>query len=319
MQADASIKAPNDASMDGDWLSAHIGFPGTLAGANADQIVVNIVAPFIRKCRTKGWTRSYFFVRYADPDPHIRLRIKVASALVQETSKALGDHIDRLRATEQKPVCTSVNFIPYEPELHRYGGAAALIVAEELFCASSNFAVSVLCADPLVRHSARLGKGALGMLTLLHAFVPTNGDAAEFARWYATQYLKRVFAKEASRQGMLESFGLAYEQQATRLMQFIGSAFAALQSGESVSENLDAYRQSVCAARDSIAALAVGRHVTVQNRIVDDWGSCVRHLLPSYLHMANNRLGISIPEEAYLAYVIHRALVTRAPQFERVK
>jgi hypothetical protein len=38
------------------------------------------------------------------------------------------------------------------------------------------------------------------------------------------------------------------------------------------------------------------------------WTSAAHALAPSLVHMTSNRLGISIVEEAFLAFLLHRAL-----------
>ncbi|HEU0052564.1 MAG TPA: lantibiotic dehydratase C-terminal domain-containing protein, partial [Longimicrobium sp.] len=39
-----------------------------------------------------------------------------------------------------------------------------------------------------------------------------------------------------------------------------------------------------------------------------DWDTAVQAIVSSYVHMMNNRLGISLQEESYLAYLIMRAM-----------
>ena len=86
------------------------------------------------------------------------------------------------------------------------------------------------------------------------------------------------------------------------------SARDRLEAGESLTETLDRYYQHLCTIRQHFARLHAERRLIKQGRVLDAWRQSVRMIIPGYLHMMNNRLGLSIPEESYLAHLIARAL-----------
>ncbi|MDH6114793.1 thiopeptide-type bacteriocin biosynthesis protein [Kitasatospora sp. MAP12-15] len=77
----------------------------------------------------------WFFLRYADPDPHLRLRFHGPAAVLG------GELLPRLAAWAQRlgaqGHCGRLVLDSYEPELERYGGPAVMAQAEAAFQADS--------------------------------------------------------------------------------------------------------------------------------------------------------------------------------------
>jgi hypothetical protein len=60
--------------------------------------------------------------------------------------------------------------------------------------------------------------------------------------------------------------------------------------------------------REELRALFDQGRVLVGGQVPTEWVRAWQPLVPSYLHMMNNRLGITIQEESYLGYLVTRAL-----------
>ena len=103
--------------------------------AGADRVLRDVIAPMVR--RGEEW----FFLRYADPDPHLRVRW---------CDRGAGEVIDDLRSrlADAGEPCWRVVFDTYEREVERYGGARGIELAEQVFAADSE-AVLALLADEL--------------------------------------------------------------------------------------------------------------------------------------------------------------------------
>jgi lantibiotic biosynthesis protein len=111
---------------------------------------------------------TWFFVRYADPETHLRVRFHgspdlLARRLLPEVSQALGDLLAARRVWK-------IQVDTYERELERYGGAEGMAASEDLFCADSD-AVSAIVADPsLATPADRWLVACLGIDALLQDF-----------------------------------------------------------------------------------------------------------------------------------------------------
>jgi lantibiotic biosynthesis protein len=107
-----------------------------------DSLLCGPIASLIGTLRAEGHLSSWFFVRFADPEPHIRLRIRTANAenigaLLARLNAfcadlAAGDLIDRFA------------FDTYVREFERYGGPDAYDEIEDCFMADSDASIEHL-------------------------------------------------------------------------------------------------------------------------------------------------------------------------------
>jgi hypothetical protein len=67
-----------------------------LAG-ECDEVVLGVVYPFVRRCQREGWIDGWFFIRYSEYGPHVRLRLHGRSdVLDQAVWPALREHVRAL-------------------------------------------------------------------------------------------------------------------------------------------------------------------------------------------------------------------------------
>jgi lantibiotic biosynthesis protein len=148
-----------------EWLYVKA-YTGT---ASADRILTDAVSPVVAKLRDDGMIDRWFFLRYADPDHHLRLRLHGEPAALRE--HALPLVTDALAPHLGDGTVWKVSTDTYEREVERYGGDAGIDLAERIHAADSDAVLQVL-----------------GMLDS-----DTYGESAPGARWklclYATDRL----------------------------------------------------------------------------------------------------------------------------------
>ena len=170
------------------WKSLHVHY-------NSDPfwLLTEVISPLVRAQRASGELSQFFFIRYWENGPHIRLRLKTSSGNGSEiapVSKAKSEINEFLK---QRPSVFNfpAKFMPspfeklfveeygteklhqkygaggsipyernntvldavYEPEYERYGGVHAMTPAEQYFEDSSNIALEVLEGE-LAQHRA---------------------------------------------------------------------------------------------------------------------------------------------------------------------
>lgn len=90
----------------------------------------------------------WFFIRYGEGGPHVRVRVRDApDGMAERLAVALADRAAARPATVLGPWQHrhgEVRAVPYEPELARYGGDRAMPVAERVFVDSTRIALSAL-------------------------------------------------------------------------------------------------------------------------------------------------------------------------------
>ncbi|HEV2739474.1 MAG TPA: thiopeptide-type bacteriocin biosynthesis protein [Candidatus Elarobacter sp.] len=111
-----------------------------------DGLLLESIRPFVDQLSASGTAAGWFFVRYAAPNDHLRLRILPKPGQEKAAREALETLADSLLASRQ---ITSFAIRPYVPEWERYGGEDVMPDIESLFHADSEFALRALAQGPL--------------------------------------------------------------------------------------------------------------------------------------------------------------------------
>jgi lantibiotic biosynthesis protein len=110
--------------------------------ATADAVLREVVAPLVQEAIASGAADSWFFIRYGDPDWHLRVRLHgVPERLCSEVLPALHARAEPLLARGR---LFRVQVDTYEREVERYGGPAGIELAEQLFYHDSQAVLQIL-------------------------------------------------------------------------------------------------------------------------------------------------------------------------------
>ena len=120
-----------------EWLYAKI-YAGS---ATADRLLTEQVAPLVRSALGSGAADGWFFIRYGDPDWHLRLRFHGTPEGLARVSRELTE---TLSAPHQERLLWKVQLDTYEREVERYGGPEAMVLAERLFQVDSEAVLQLL-------------------------------------------------------------------------------------------------------------------------------------------------------------------------------
>lgn len=156
-----------------------------------DDFITQYMWNFAEDMVNIGAAKKWFFMRYADPNPHIRLRFYgVKENLVTKLLPALSQWADPLVSDG---VIQKLVLDTYDREIERYGGIHLIHDAEEIFFADSKMVVHLLDMirynqiDLLIEEVA-----ALATVDLLECFGLTFKEQLEF--------LDRIVSKDDFRE-----------------------------------------------------------------------------------------------------------------------
>ncbi len=108
----------------------------------ADAVLADFLHPFARRMLSARISDRWFFVRFADPEPHIRFRMhSEIKSMHQKLLLALCDLGSRL---VHEGIIWRFQLDTYEREIERYGGVAGVSSAESLFHIDSEMAAEVI-------------------------------------------------------------------------------------------------------------------------------------------------------------------------------
>lgn len=121
-----------------EWLYLKI-YTGT---STADGLLREVVAPIAHEAIAHGAADSWFFIRYGDPEWHLRLRFHgkpelLGGWLLPRLHAELGPRLDDGRLWR-------VQLDTYEREVERYGGPEGMLLAESIFEADSDAVLAMI-------------------------------------------------------------------------------------------------------------------------------------------------------------------------------
>jgi thiopeptide-type bacteriocin biosynthesis protein len=318
-----------------DWLSLHAFY-----AADEDRLLVDCVAPLIRSLRERRLIDRYFFIRYWLEGPHVRLRLRPAAGvpaedLATEAETRMADYLARHPSADPpvrpRPATYRSMFLAeydqaswdrrygrdghmpvrhnntvrreeYVPEYRRYGGPAGIELAEWHFEASSDLVLRLL-AGRSPRRRARLGLSAQLGLILCLTFLGDGARAARFLDRYRDFWANAYGPAGAHLRRMSRA---AYSAHADPLRRRAEQIQATLRSAGADQPAPGGWPAHCRLLRQRVAALMAADRLEPSPGTPA--GAMPERLLHSYLHMTNNRLGVGVLEEAYLADLLRAAL-----------
>jgi lantibiotic biosynthesis protein len=112
--------------------------------ATADQVLREVIAPVVREALSTGAADRWFFIRYADPDCHLRIRFRAPDTdASSETFRRIGAGLEPFLADGR---IHRVALDTYEREVDRYGGPRGIELAETVFHADSDAVLEALAS-----------------------------------------------------------------------------------------------------------------------------------------------------------------------------
>ncbi|MFD3991218.1 lantibiotic dehydratase C-terminal domain-containing protein [Streptomyces sp. NPDC058583] len=218
---------------------------------------------------------------------------------------------------------------PYAPENAKYGGPAGVELAEWHFRHSSELVVDAFRTMNLHLRTVLLGTSAQLMMVMASCFLPEEDRLAEYLDGYY-EFWHRAFPGT----GFIGS--KEYERNYAEMAPVLGRRFAAVRAAiasgelERLPSFLRGWAEHCLELRGRIAELTgrgellfplregLAREDTGQVRAesadavptapLTHLPAVLPRLLSPYMHMTNNRLHVTIRDEAYLSFVLGQVL-----------
>jgi thiopeptide-type bacteriocin biosynthesis protein len=271
------------------WLSIHLFYSGSL-----NLFIEKAIKPFIEL--NQEFIFSWFFIRYTENGQHIRLRLladkKNVVDLVKKGNFSFGIFFtnfpsERLIENENSFINNAIQIIDYQPETQRYGGENGILISEQFFNYASETIFDFINTETDYEATLLIG-------IVMNLYVAQNDFENDSTTLFQSIFnhwldfnLQHLAIPEAE---MIERFETIYTEQGEMLIEITQSILFQKNEIEGF-ENWQKY----CA--ETLEKL---RQTELTKPIPD--------ILASYIHLNNNRLGISNFDESLMAYLILRSL-----------
>jgi thiopeptide-type bacteriocin biosynthesis protein len=245
-----------------DWLFAKLYYPRTFE----EDLIAGPMRTFCAFVCAAGLAEEWFFIRYADPDLHLRLRFRgppdrlVGHLLPQFCSWAADLMRDGL--------CLRFCFDTYDREVERYGGEVGAATAEALFAADSCAVTELVYLSQ--QRLLEMDRATLAVLSIDDLLASLGLIESDRLRWYKAQVTLR------------HESGPEYRQRKQTLRSLLGdpARLLAEPGGEAVARALAARRQALIPVTQRLHAL------TERGEL----GQPMSTLYQSFVHLHCNRL-----------------------------
>jgi thiopeptide-type bacteriocin biosynthesis protein len=321
-----------------NYVSVHIYYNAT----DLRPVLLGCVDPLVRQLEDDNLLSRYFFIRYWEGGSHVRLRLLAASPdaageLQRRTETAIREFLEerpsffdadkealrplmrtlfeyeygaeefiRLYGEDgAMPIADNNTFeyCPYKPEYDRYGGDDGIELSEQHFQVSSSIALEALRDTNSHLRSSILGLALQLMTHFGFAVFEDKDEVIEFFRGYVSRW-QGLSVPDS----VVEGFQAMYDRQAPRIQAHFAQVGKIHQQLETADDGvLSKWLRHAFWLRDNIVRLHQEGRLELKPPAATP-KEALRRLLTSYIHMMNNRLGVLILEEVYLARMIVRAL-----------
>lgn len=107
-----------------------------------DEILIHVISPQTRSLLNSRVIDSWFFIRYEDPTPHLRLRLHSRS---NAEAKLAADLLcSSFAPLVERGQISRVVINTYHREVERYGGVHGIALSEQLFFCDSEYCLELL-------------------------------------------------------------------------------------------------------------------------------------------------------------------------------
>jgi len=299
------------------WLSLHLDLAGPVLpadqiyGATADRVLAGLVEPLVQQLTREGLLSGFFFIRYRDPDPHVRVRLLAPGIAHRDiVSASEAARIEFNRTNQGRGSVSRLRLEPYRPEVERYGGPGGVRISERLFETSSRLVLNLLPA--LLRANGdielRLGHGVLSISILLGSLLAQVSEhhVRRFLDGYEGGLLSFRISPEA-RNEVAHRFELMAGEQ-DRLVRTARAVLDRAARPDLLPYPFSEAAQGFGETRAALEEEWRTRGLRAQSRRVQSFSEGIEFLTSSYLHMHLNRLGVAPLHEALLCRIVRKSL-----------
>ncbi|MCX6317708.1 MAG: lantibiotic dehydratase [Bacteroidetes bacterium] len=247
----------------------------------ADEILVRSIEPLAGTLIAEGLIDKWFFIRYNDPDFHLRVRFHIAD--LQHTGRIMQLLLNAIREPEAEGLIITVQTDTYQRELERYGQVLTEL-AESLFYTDSMMKLEFLqLTEGDERERYRWLWGMRGVDELLSAFgLPLQ------KKYECMQAFQQSFADEFhADKALFRQMNQQYNEHRKDIQQIMEYPVMPENTCQPLLEIFDRYAPSIQATAASIT--------TALQQVQQEAG--LQGLLSGYIHMNLNRLFLSEPRQ----------------------
>ena len=157
--------------IDNFYLPERVLYPGDdgwlyfkiyLNPVQANPFLAQYLEPFLADLFKQKIITNFFFIRYADPKYHIRLRLQISEP--DNLGTVLQKFREWFNLLQENLISYEYTIAQYEREIERYGGSDLIQYAENYFCQDSQLVIALL--QELSKDAEEIEREKIGIFTI---------------------------------------------------------------------------------------------------------------------------------------------------------
>lgn len=280
-----------------NWISAYI-----FHDISFEKVLIELIKPFIEKLEKKDYVSTFFFIRYWEDGPHVRLRLLPKNdhnkahiiSLLKTTAKLFFDECALVSSYR-------IEFKDYVQEIERYGGKVNIIEAEKIFEISSRTILDIIDDNYnnwdyslAISHAIQIHLVLAKLLFKNDLNTMISFFQKVYSNWF--YYSIKIDETEENVDNEVKKINQAFEESYSKQNTVINNMIKhLLQEKIEISISTKWFLES---------HLINNNHYGFKN--CDDL--TLLAIYDSLIHMTNNRLGIHLRDESFIAFLIFNGL-----------
>lgn len=312
------------------WLGFYFFYSG-----DWEHFLRTSVFAIVKQVMSNNLAEQFFFVRYWENGPHIRLRFKghedkLYGEVKSLVEKAFEEYLSKFPKVNNQTDNSYqglvynriLRIVPYEAEIHRYGGDKGMAICEKHFQHSSEAVFNSLIENPTWNYTNALGTAIQMHIGFALKTGMTNNEAYEFffrqfQNWFPSAIHLKIKASQQEldkyKSDVLAAFSESYENQRYVLEPFAKAIYQGIKYDvmDLSSSWFSDWCENIELMHIEILNLKKQGRLFIPNSfkealflvrsMPDEW-----YLYESLCHMTNNRLGIQNQDEGFIGFILAR-------------
>ena len=296
-----------------NWISCYI-----FHNISFEKVLVELIKPLLVKLKKDKLVEHSFFIRYWEKGPHIRLRVLPIEDKTKIKIEKLIESviINYFNLTESKTEF-SIEFNDYIQEIGRYGGSEIINIAENQFQDSSEMVLTCIHNNfNFWDYSKAISIAIQAHIIFAKKILTTVNESKLFFETLHKNWLQRTVKLNAKNEITTNEiikvnnfFINSYEKQ-KETINFITKKIWL----EEEFEDLWLIDWSLKCEKTSRQLYTEKKPFFLKGVIFDENLKLSKDkqtlfaIYDSYIHMTNNRLGIHLRDESFIAFLIFKGL-----------
>lgn len=277
------------------WVSVYV-----FHELSFEKILIELIKPIIEDLKSKDYLLSYFFIRYWENGPHVRFRVLPKNDICRDKIiSTISTTTEAYFKKENQVLLHRVEFSEYIREIKRYGGNSNIENAERQFEESSKVVINLINENySKWDYSLAISYAIQMHVTFAKCLFKNNQELIIF--------FKKIYANWLYYSLKLDNTGEVSKDEIIKVNLFFENSY--LKQKDKINNLVKILIDDNFSSKWSDEWISESNIISDRFSNIKQDEETLYFVYDSFIHMTNNRLGIHLRDESFVAYIIYKSL-----------